>query len=133
MARSNKYSLQINRLQRITMSASQIISWLLILIISMSIFQPSLAMHFDMNTPDQNNLPPTVQTIENQFSSDRQDCIVNFCETISACGSNLNCNLITSSILLQLAVQAKFSHRPAIEDVVVFTHFPDLLKRPPKP
>lgn len=114
------------------MSAGQMISWLLILIISMSFFQPSLAMHFDLNTPDQNNQPTFVQPNENQIASDGQDCIVNYCQSISACGSHLNCTAITSPTPLPLAVQAKFFYRLVIGDVVMFTRFSALLKRPPK-
>jgi hypothetical protein len=110
----------------------KLISWLLILIISTAPFQSSIAMHFDMNTPVQDNQVLVTQSQEAVSTSDGQSCIVNFCQSLSACAAHLNCNLVTSSSPLQLSASARFLYHLLIGDVSVSTRFPDLLKRPPK-
>jgi hypothetical protein len=110
----------------------KLVSWLLILIISTAPFQSSIAMHFDMNAPVQDNQVLVTQPQEAVSTSDSQSCIVNFCQLLSACAAHLNCNLVTSSGPLQLSAPAQFFYHPLIGDVVVSTRFPDLLKRPPK-
>jgi hypothetical protein len=109
-----------------------LVSWLLILILSTGPFQSSIAMHFDMNAPAQDSQVLVTQLQETASISDSQSCIVNFCQSLSACAAHLNCNLVTSSSSLQLSAPAQFFYHPLIGDVVVSTRFPDLLKRPPR-
>ena len=110
----------------------KLVSWLLILIISTAPFQSSIAMHFDANAPVQDNQVLVTQPQKAASASDRQSCIVNFCQSLSACAVHLNCNLVTSSSPPQLFAPARFFYHLLIGDVSVFTRFPDLLKRPPK-
>jgi hypothetical protein len=109
-----------------------LVSWLLILMISTAPFQSSIAMHFDMNAPAQDNQVPVAHPQETVSTSDSQSCIVNFCQSHSTCAAHLNCNLVTSSNPSQLSVPAQFFYHLLIGDVVVSTRYPDLLKRPPK-
>ena len=108
-----------------------LVSWLLILIISTAPFQSSLAMHFDSNDPNQDNQVLVTQPQETTSTSDSQSCIVNFCQSLSACAAHLNCNPVTSSSSPQLSAPAQFFYHLLIGDVSVSTRFPDLLKRPP--
>jgi hypothetical protein len=110
----------------------KLVSWLLILIISTAPFQSSIAVHFDMNAPVQDNQVLVTQHQETVSANDSQNCLVNFCQSLAACAAHLNCNLVTSSSPLQLSAPAQFFYHPLIGDVVVSTRFPDLLKRPPK-
>ena len=110
----------------------KLVSWLLILIISTGPFQSSMAMHFDMNASAQDNQILVAQPQETVSTSDSQSCIVNFCQSLSACAAHLNCNIVTSSSPLQLTAPAQFFYHLLIGDVLVSTRFPDLLKRPPK-
>jgi hypothetical protein len=110
----------------------KMISWLLILIISTGPFQSSIAMHFDANAPVQDNHVLVTQPQEAASTSDSQSCIVNFCQSLSACAAHLNCNLVTSSSPPQLSAPGQFFYHLLIGDVSVSTRFPDLLKRPPK-
>jgi hypothetical protein len=132
MAKPNKYVPKAERLRRKAFPVDKMISWLLILIISTGSFQSSIAMHFDLNAPDQANQVLVVQSQEIPFASDGQSCIVNFCQLLSACAAHLNCNPITSSSSPQLSAQAQFFYHHLIGDVSVSTRFPDLLERPPK-
>jgi hypothetical protein len=132
MAKSDKFSLDTNRLRSKTSSVAKMISWLLILILSTGPFQSSIAMHFDFNAPGQDNQILVAQPQETVFTSDRQNCIVNFCQLLSACAAHLNCNPITSSSSPQLFAQAQFFYHLSIGNVAVSTRFPDLLKRPPR-
>jgi hypothetical protein len=116
----------------VSLRVRKLISWLLILFISTGPFQSSIAMHFDMNAPVQDNQVLVTQSQEAVSTSDSQSCIVNFCQLLSACAAHLNCNLVTSSSPPQLSAPAQFFYHPLIGDVVVSTRFPDLLKRPPK-
>jgi hypothetical protein len=109
-----------------------LVSWLLILILSTAPFQSSIAMHFDVNTSAQDSQVLVIQPQETAFASDRQGCIVNLCQSLSACAAHLNCNLFTSSSPQQLFAQAQFFYHALIGDVSVSTRFPDLFKRPPK-
>jgi hypothetical protein len=132
MPKSDKISLETIRLRSKAASAVKMISWLLILILSTGPFQSSIAMHFDMNTPVQGNQVLATQPQDAASTSDSQSCIVNFCQSLSACAAHLNCNLVTSSSRPQLFAPAQFFYHLPIGDVVVSTRFPDLLKRPPK-
>jgi hypothetical protein len=132
MTSSTKYSLETKRLRRKSFPIAKMISWLLILILSTGPFQSSIAMHFDLNAPDQANQVLVVQSQEIPFASDGQSCIVNFCQLLSACAAHLNCNPITSSSSPQLSAQAQFFYHHLIGDVVMSTRYPDLFKRPPK-
>jgi hypothetical protein len=89
-------------------------------------------MHFDLNAPDQDNQVLVVQPQETVFASDRQGCIVNLCQSPSACAAHLNCNPFTFSSPLLLSAQALFFNQLLIGDIEVSTRFPDLLKRPPR-
>jgi hypothetical protein len=110
----------------------KLVSWLLILILSTGPFQSSIAMHSDMNAPVQDNQVLVVQPGESIYTSDSQSCIVNFCQSLSACAAHLNCNPVTSSSPLQLSAHAQFFYHLLIGDVSVSSRFPDLLKRPPR-
>jgi hypothetical protein len=132
MTSSTKYSLETKRLRRKSFPIVKMISWSLILLISTGPFQSSIAMHFDFNAPDQDNQILVAQPQETVFTSDRQNCIVNFCQSLSACAAHLNCNPITSSSSPQLFAQAQFFNHVPIGGVAVSTRFPDLLKRPPR-
>ena len=110
----------------------KVVSWLLILIISTAPFQSSMAMHFDANAPVQDNQVLVTQPQEAASASDSQSCIDNFCQSLSACAAHLNCNPVTSSSSPQLFAPAQFFYHLPIGDIVVYTRFPDLLKRPPK-
>ena len=120
------------RLRSKTSSAVKMISWLLILILSTGPFQSSIAMHFDINAPAQNNQVLATQPQETAPNSDSQSCIVNFCQSLSVCAAHLNCNPVASSSSPQLFAPAQFFYHLLIGDVSVSTRFPDLLKRPPK-
>jgi hypothetical protein len=109
-----------------------LVSWLLILIISTAPFQSSIAMHFDANAPAQDNQVLVSQPQETASTNDSQSCIVNLCQSLSACAAHLNCTLVTSSSPLQLSAPAQFFYHLLIGDVSVSTRFPDLLKRPPR-
>jgi hypothetical protein len=109
-----------------------LVSWLLILMISTAPFQSSMAMHFDANTPVQDNQVLVTQPQEAASTSDSQSCIVNFCQSLSACAAHLNCNIVTSSSPPQLFAPAQFFYHLLIGDVAMSTRFPELLKRPPK-
>ena len=132
MAKPNKYAPKAERLRRKAFPVDKMISWLLILIVSTVPFQSSIAMNFDMNVPVQDNQVLVTQHQETVSTSDSQSCIVNFCQSLSACAAHLNCNLVTSSSRPQLFAPAQFFYHLPIGDVVVSTRFPDLLKRPPK-
>jgi hypothetical protein len=116
----------------VRLRVGKLVSWLLILIISTGPFQSSIAMHFDMNAPAQDNLVLVTQPQEAASTSDSQSCIVNFCQSLSACAAHLNCNPVASSSPPQLSAHAQFFYPLLIGDVSVSTRFPDLLKRPPK-
>ena len=122
----------VNESTFVSSRVRNLVSWLLILIISTGPFQSSMAMHFDLNAPDQDNQVLVIQPQETAFASDRQGCIVNLCQSPSACAAHLNCNPFTSSSPLQLSAQAQFFYHVLIVDVSVSTRFPDLLKRPPR-
>ena len=134
MPKSDKISLETIRLRSNAASAVKMISWLLILILSTGPFQSSIAMHFDMNTLVQGNqvLVTQPQEAASASASGSQSCIVNYCQSLSACAAHLNCNPVTSSSPLQLSAHAQFFYHLPIGDVSVPTQFPDLLKRPPK-
>ena len=132
MISPTKNSLKTKRLRRKSFPIDKMISWLLILIISTGPFQSSIAMHFDLNDPDLDSQVLVAQPQETVSSSDRQSCIVNLCQSLSACAAHLNCNPFTSSSSLQLSAQAQFFYHILIGDISVSTRFPDLLKRPPK-
>ena len=132
MPKSDKFSLETIRLRSKASSAVKMISWLLILILSTGPFQSSVAMHFDMNAPAQDNQVLVTQPQETASTSDSQSCIVNSCQSFSACAAHLNCNPVTSSSSLQLSAHAQFFYHHLIGNVSVSTRFPDLLKRPPK-
>ena len=132
MAKPNIYSPKTKRLRHKTLRIDKMISWLLILIISTAPFQSSVAMHFDSNGPNQDNQDRVIQPQETVLTSDSQNCIVNFCQSFSACAVHLSCNPVTSSSPPQLSAHAQFFYQISIGDVVVPTRFPDLLKRPPR-
>ena len=132
MDKPNKYAPKAERLRRKAFPIDKMISWLLILIISTAPFQSSIAMHFDINAPAQDNQVLVVQPLETASASDSQSCIVNFFQSFSACATHLSCNPVTSSSPLQLSAHARFFYPTPIGDVSVSTQFPDLLKRPPK-
>lgn len=132
MVKPHKFSLKTMRLRSRSLSAAKMISWLLILMISTAPFQSSIAMHFDMNAPVQDNQVLVTQYQETVSTSDGQSCIVNFCQSFSACAAHLNCNPVTSSSPPQLSANAQFSYHHLIGDVVMSTRYPDLFKRPPK-
>ena len=89
-------------------------------------------MHFDMNVPVQDNQVQLVQPQETVSTSDSQNCIVNFCQSLSACAAHLNCNSVVSSGPPQLSAHAQFFYHHLIGDTVMSTRYPDLFKRPPK-
>ncbi len=132
MAKPGKHSPTAERLRRKAFPIDKMISWLLILIISTAPFQSSIAMHLDMNARAQDNHVLVVQLLETASSSDSQSCIVNFCQSFSACATHLSCNPVTSSSPLQLSAHARFFYTLPSGDASVSTQFPDLLKRPPK-
>jgi hypothetical protein len=109
-----------------------LVSWLLILIISTAAFQLSIAMHFDANASAQDNKALVSQPQETASNNDSQICIVNLCQSLSACAAHLNCNPVTSSSLPHLSAHARLIYHLLIGDVSVSTRFPDLLKRPPR-
>jgi hypothetical protein len=132
MAKPNKYAPKAERLRRKAFPIDKMVSWLLILIISTAPFQSSIAMHFDMTTPTQDNQVLVAQPQETVSTSDSQCCIVNFCQSLSACAAHLNCNPVASSGPPQLSAHARFFYHLLIGDISVSTRFPDLLKRPPR-
>ena len=132
MAKPNKYVPRAERLRRKAFSVNKMISWLLILIMSTGPFQSSIAMHFDMNAPVQDNQVLVTQPQEAVSTSDGQSCIVNFCQSFSACDAHLNCNPVVSSGPPQLSAHAQFFYHHLIGDVEMSTRYPDLFKRPPK-
>ena len=132
MAKPNIFSAKTKRLRHKTFPLDRMVSWLLILIISIAPFQSSLAMHFDSNDPAQDNQVLVSQPQETVSTSDSQNCVVNYCQSFSACAAHLNCNPVTSSSPLQLSAPAQFFYHIAIGDASVSTRFPDLLKRPPR-
>jgi len=132
MAKPGKHSSTTERLRRKDFPIDKMISWLLILIISTGPFQSSIAMHFDMNAPAQDNQVLVVQPRETASTSDSQGRIVNFCQSLSACAAHLNCNPVASSSPPQLSAHAQFFYHLLIGNVSVSTRYPDLLKRPPR-
>jgi hypothetical protein len=132
MAKPNKYAPKAERLRRKTFPVDKMISWLLILIVSTVPFQSSIAMNFDMNAPVQDNQVLVTQHQETVSTSDSQSCIVNFCQSFSACAAHLNCNPVVSSDPPQLSAHAPFFYQHLIGDVAMSTRYPNLFKRPPK-
>jgi hypothetical protein len=129
---NNRWQRAVSESTFVSPRVRNLVSWLLILIISTGPFQSSIAMHFDMNAPAQNNQVLVTQPQEAASTSDSQSCIANFCQSFSTCATHLNCNPVASSSPPQLSAYAQFFYQLLIGDVSVSTRFPDLLKRPPK-
>ena len=106
----------------------RLISWLLILVISASPFQASMAMHIDLVDPGRNSRLLIEQSRETAFVNDTQSCTVNYCQVTSSCAVHLNCNPIYSSSPPQLDAQAQSFLYRLIEDEPVSTRFPDSLQ-----
>ena len=140
MFQQNNYPQSAKNSRRLTrtnkqrkISGTNMISWLLMLIMVSGPFQASVAMDSNLNTQDREKTL-TIQFQEAAADREGNHCIAesSYCQPLSACTAHFNCTPISLTSPPQISLQVQFYHHDLVADIAVSTRFPDLLKRPPR-